>query len=132
MFSVVIPMFLSGCFVFPDSVQEKIGDLLKPDPNTLPYNRVDVFNNSVTNRGHQTYCIISDRGGVEAGHVLTGDFGWVPQNTYFGNDGYDRVNNNVISIRFYDAVTNDYLGVCHYQINQQYQTLNVCQKKLNM
>lgn len=109
---IAIAMSVSGCFVLPDKVSGKMGSLFATPPGYVPFDRIDVFNNI-----QGTYMVLSDRGGVKPEHIPTGDFGWVPQNTYFGADGYERINNNTITARFYDIASGEYLGLWHYQIN---------------
>lgn len=108
---VVVMALMSGCFLVPDKVSARIGEMFAPPPGYIPYSRVDVFNNV-----EGTYMVLSDRGGTKPERIPTGSFGWVPQNTFFASDGHDYIDNNVITCRFYDSKTDEYLGLVHYQI----------------
>jgi len=103
-------VFVSGCGLVPDKVTAKISGLLAPPAGYVPFDRIDVFNNI-----SGTYMILSDRGGVKPEHITTGNFGWVPQSTYFGNDGIDHLYDDTITARFYDANTGEYFGLWHWQ-----------------
>ena len=105
-------VFVSGCSLIPDKVTAKINGLLAPPVGSMPYNRIDVFNNI-----EGSVMTLHDRGGDFYRKIPTGDFGWVPQNTYFAPNGQDCTDNNVITARFYDAFSGEYLGLFHWQVD---------------
>jgi hypothetical protein len=110
-FAMIITMFVSGCFVVPDRVASKISTTLfpPPPPGYVPYDRIDVFN---TTEG--TFMTLHDDGGEKLEHVQYGKSNWMPQNTYFGSDGYDHVSSNVVTANFYDVTTGVYVGSMTY------------------
>ena len=105
----IVLFAFSGCGLIPDRAVA----WMKPDPNKIPFNRIDVYNNI-----EGTVMVLSDRGGVryQDNPIKTGEFGWMPQSTYFNAGGYDQINDNVITARFYDAVSHEYLGLYHWQV----------------
>lgn len=85
--------------------------MIAPPPGYIPRDRIDVFNNI-----EGSVMTLHDRGGNIAGRIPVGGYGWVPQNTFFANDGTNRTDDNVITARFYDATTGEYLGLFHWWV----------------
>lgn len=93
-FSIILAALVSGCAT-----------------TGVPFDRIDVFNNI-----EGSVMTLHDRGGDIPTKIPTGGYGWVYQNTYFGADGSEHVNDNTITGRFYDAKTGEYLGLFHWQV----------------